>query len=124
MEEPIANSSMLVLPSSTVPAALSRATTVASYGGRQPSRIFEPQVVGTPSVTTTSLSATGTPASGPAAPAGVDSAARGQRGLGVDVQEGAAAAVLGGDPVEVGAGDLDRRRPRRRRAPGELGGVE
>src|SRR5215217_7667400 len=61
VEEPIANSSMLVLPRSTVPAVLSRAATVASYGGRQPSRIFDPLVVGTPSVTTTSFSATGMP---------------------------------------------------------------
>ena len=44
----MANSSMLVLPSMTVPAARSRSTIVASYGGRQPSRIFEPAVVGTP----------------------------------------------------------------------------
>jgi hypothetical protein len=67
---------MLVLPSSTVPAALSRAATVASYGGRQPSRIFEPLVVGTPSVTTTSLSATGTPARPDLSPAASISAAR------------------------------------------------
>src|SRR5689334_24907915 len=77
VEEPIANSSMFVLPSSTVPTALSRAATVASYGGRQPSRIFEPLVVGTPSVTTTSFSATGTPASpAPRSPPASISAAR------------------------------------------------
>ena len=34
VEEPIANSSWLVLPSSGAPAAASRATTVAVYGGR------------------------------------------------------------------------------------------
>ncbi len=34
LEEPIANSSWLVLPSSVVPAAASCLTTVASYGGR------------------------------------------------------------------------------------------
>ena len=33
-EEPIANSSRLVLPSSGAPASASRATTVAVYGGR------------------------------------------------------------------------------------------
>ena len=33
-EEPIANSSWLVLPSSGAPAAASRATTPAVYGGR------------------------------------------------------------------------------------------
>ncbi len=34
VEEPIANSSMFVLPSSTTPAWRSRRVTVASYGGR------------------------------------------------------------------------------------------
>src|SRR6266540_635834 len=67
VDEPIANSSMLVLPRITTPALRSRAVTVASYGGTQPSRIFEPHVVGTPSVVSTSLSANGTPASGDAA---------------------------------------------------------
>ncbi len=65
MEEPIANSSMLVLPRMTTPASLRRVVRVASYGGIQPSRIFEPQVVGTPLVVKTSFSASGTPASGP-----------------------------------------------------------
>ena len=65
VDEPIANSSMLVLPSGTRPAARIRATTVASYGGIQPSRIFDPAVDGMPSVQSTSLIATGTPASGP-----------------------------------------------------------
>ena len=31
-----------------MPASFNFVTTVASYGGRQPSNIFEPQVVGTP----------------------------------------------------------------------------
>src|SRR4051795_3047515 len=66
VDEPIANSSMLVLPRIVMPAARSRAVTVASYGGRQPSRIFEPQVVGMSAVVKTSLSASGTPASGEA----------------------------------------------------------
>src|SRR3954447_6899419 len=65
VEEPIANSSRFVLPTTTAPAARRRSTTVASYGGRQPSRILEPQVVGSPRVHMLSLSATGTPASGP-----------------------------------------------------------
>src|SRR4051794_38976244 len=56
---------MLVLPSITVPAACSRSTIVALYGGRQPSRIFDAAVVGTPLVATMSLTATGTPANGP-----------------------------------------------------------
>ncbi len=54
---------MLVLPSGTRPAARRRATTVASYGGTQPSRIFEPAVEGMSRVQSTSLIATGTPAS-------------------------------------------------------------
>src|SRR6476619_7031692 len=63
--DPIANSSRLVLPMTIAPASRSRVTTVASYGGRQPSRIFDEHVVGTPRVQKLSLSAIGTPASGP-----------------------------------------------------------
>ena len=66
VEEPIANSSMLVLPRIGSPAARTLATTVASYGGTQPSRIREPQVVGSPLVASTSLTAIGTPSSGEA----------------------------------------------------------
>src|SRR5690349_9682055 len=40
VEEPIANSSRLVLPRITSPDSRRRRVTVASYGGRQPSRIF------------------------------------------------------------------------------------
>ena len=59
----MANSSMLVLPSSTAPASRRRLTAVPSYGGVKPSRILDAQVVGTPSVRSTSLSATGMPRS-------------------------------------------------------------
>src|SRR5680860_1499753 len=65
VDDPIANSSMFVLPRITQPASRRRVTTVASYGGTQPSRILDPQVVGIPAVAITSLTATGTPASGP-----------------------------------------------------------
>src|SRR5271166_6917000 len=41
VDDPMANSSMFVLPITTAPAARSRSTTVASYGGRQCSRIFD-----------------------------------------------------------------------------------
>ena len=51
--------------SMTAPGRASRSTTVASYGGFQPSRICDEHVVGTPRVHMLSLSATGTPASGP-----------------------------------------------------------
>src|SRR5262245_56936823 len=54
-DEPIANSSMLDLPSGTTPAAARRRTTVASNGGVQLSRIREPHVVFTPRVDSTSL---------------------------------------------------------------------
>ena len=63
--EPMANSSQLVLPMTMAPAAATFVTTVASYGGFQPSRIFDEQVVGTPRVHMLSFSAIGTPASGP-----------------------------------------------------------
>src|SRR5437764_8687837 len=60
-EEPMANSSWLVLPSSGAPASRRLATTVAVYGGRYPSRIREPAWLGTPSVQNRSLTATATP---------------------------------------------------------------
>src|ERR1700677_2285481 len=56
-EEPIANSSWLVLPSRLAPAACSRATTVAVYGGSYPSKMREPDWLGTPSVQNRSLTA-------------------------------------------------------------------
>src|SRR5262245_46345073 len=65
VDEPIANSSRLVLPIGMPPAARTRSTTVAVYGGSQPSRIFDEHVVETPRVQRLSFSATGTPASGP-----------------------------------------------------------
>src|SRR3954467_9972775 len=79
VDEPIANSSMLVLPRIGRPASRSLRTTVEAYGGTQPSRILDPQVVGRPSVAITSLTAIGTPSSGdsrvPAARRASDSAA-------------------------------------------------
>src|SRR5580704_711341 len=45
LDEPIANSSILVLPSITTPAARRRSTTVASYGETKFSSMREPQVV-------------------------------------------------------------------------------
>src|SRR5437660_484842 len=50
VDEPMANSSKLVLPMTTAPACRRRLTTVASYGGRQPSRILDAHVVGVPRV--------------------------------------------------------------------------
>src|SRR6266852_5515540 len=63
-DEPIANSSQFILPSTTAPAASMRATAVQSYGGMYLSRILEPAVVRTPRVDITSLMPTGTPPSG------------------------------------------------------------
>src|SRR3954471_12444314 len=65
VDEPMANSSRLVLPTTTAPASASRDTIVASYGGRQFSRMREEHVVGTPLVHMLSLRATATPASRP-----------------------------------------------------------
>ncbi len=84
---------------------------MASYGGIQPSRIFEPHVVGSPSVASTSLTAIGTPSSRDEhlalRAALVGGARRGERALGVDVQEGVDLAVDGGDAVEERLRDLD-----------------
>src|SRR5262245_42114492 len=67
LEDPIANSSQFVLPTITAPAASRRRTTVASYGGTNESRIRDDAVVRMPRTQRLSLSATGTPASGPRA---------------------------------------------------------
>src|SRR6476659_9801514 len=64
VDEPIANSSQLVLPTTTAPAACRRSITVASYGGTKVSRMREDAVVQTPRVQMLSLTAMGTPASG------------------------------------------------------------
>src|SRR5688500_9002098 len=68
LDKPMANSSMLVLPSITMPAALSFSTTVASYGDTKLSSMREPQLVLTPRVQKMSLWASGRPVSGPALP--------------------------------------------------------
>src|SRR6478672_5636736 len=62
-DEPIANSSWLVFASSPAPAAVNRDTAVAVYGGSYPSRMREPDWLGTPSVQNRSLTASGRPAS-------------------------------------------------------------
>jgi hypothetical protein len=71
-EDPIANSSQLVLPTRTAPAASSRSHAAQSYGGTKASRIFEPHVVRMPFVASTSFSASGMPAAaGSASPAAI-----------------------------------------------------
>ncbi len=62
------NSGVLVLPSSTAPAASSRSTTGASKSGTQSRCSREPMVVRIPRVATRSLIDSGMPASGPALP--------------------------------------------------------
>ncbi len=64
-DEPIANSSMLSLPSITAPASARRAVTVDSYGGMKPFRIFDAHVVSIPRVQKMSFTPSGTPASTP-----------------------------------------------------------
>src|SRR5262249_48212569 len=64
VDDPMANSSQLVLPTMTAPAASRCATTVASKGGTNFSRILDDAVVRTPRVQRLSFKATGTPASG------------------------------------------------------------
>src|SRR5262245_14528940 len=61
VDEPIANSSMFVLPRKGRPARRHRDATVESKRGMYPARIFEPAVVSTPRVVIRSFSAIGTP---------------------------------------------------------------
>src|SRR3990167_5884210 len=65
VDDPMANSSRFVLPTTTAPAAFKRTTAVPSYGGFHPVRICEAQVVSIPRVTMLSLRAIGIPVSGP-----------------------------------------------------------
>src|SRR6202035_1631442 len=64
-DEPIANSSLLSLPSITAPSRQSCEVTVDSYGGTKLPRIFEQAVVRTSLVANKSLMPSGMPASGP-----------------------------------------------------------
>src|SRR5207237_1062633 len=65
---PSANSWVVVLPIRTVPAAASFSAQAASVSGMLSCRIFEPQVVGMPLVSTMSLRPIGMPCSGPFGP--------------------------------------------------------
>src|SRR2546427_8203518 len=69
VDEPIANSSRLVLPTTTAPASMSRCTAVAVYGERYSASIRLPAVVLPHARHMLSLSAIGTPASGSFSPA-------------------------------------------------------
>ena len=119
--EPIANSSRLVLPiEDRAGGRAAASTTVASYGGCQPSRILDEHVVGMPRVHMLSLSATGTPASGPgsrpAATAASIAVGRGARLVGEHEVEGVDLGLARGDRGEVLARRtstaVDARRPR------------
>src|SRR5690349_355601 len=68
LEEPMANSSQLSLPSITAPAFHRLEPTVDSYVGVKSSRIFEHAVVRTPFVQKRSLLPSGRPSSGRASP--------------------------------------------------------
>src|SRR6516162_6559078 len=65
-DDPIANSSIFVLPMITAPASSSLRTTVDEYGERKFSKILEPAVVISPSTQKMSLTAMGMPANAPA----------------------------------------------------------
>ena len=64
----MANSSMFVLPTVTVPASIRRWMAVAVYGAVKSASIREPQVVRQPSMQNTSLWAIGMPVRGVADP--------------------------------------------------------
>jgi hypothetical protein len=105
----------------------SRAATVASYGGRQPSRIFEPLVVGhalgDDDVLERHRHAGQRAELGSRRAGGVDLGGLRRARPRVDVQVGAEHAVLGGDPVQVGPGHLDGAHLAGGEQAGELGGV-
>ena len=63
------NSGVLVLPRLIVPAASSRSTTSSDTSGTKSAIAAEPNVVRTPAVRLRSLTAVGTPKSGPPSPA-------------------------------------------------------
>src|ERR1700743_1437140 len=67
-DEPIANSSLLSLPSITAPSRQSCEVTVDSYGGTKLPRMFEQAVVRTSLVANRSLIPSGMPLSGPPSP--------------------------------------------------------
>src|ERR1700724_4040649 len=67
-DEPIANSSLLSLPSITAPSRQSCEVMVDSYVGTKLPRIFEHAVVRTSLVANKSLMPSGMPASGPPSP--------------------------------------------------------
>jgi hypothetical protein len=67
-DEPIANSSLLSLPSITAPSRQSCEVTVDSYGGTKLPRIFEHAVVRTSRVANRSLIPSGMPSSGAPSP--------------------------------------------------------
>src|SRR5262249_42086468 len=68
LEEPIANSSQLVLPRSTAPSRHNCDVTVDSYVGTKVSRICEQAVERASAVQNMSFTASGIPSSGPALP--------------------------------------------------------
>src|SRR6266567_7110008 len=70
-DEPIANSSLLSLPSITAPSRQSCDVTVDSYVGTKLPRIFEHAVVRTSLVANRSLIPSGMPASGPPSPVAI-----------------------------------------------------
>src|SRR5213593_176829 len=76
VDDPMANSSQLVFPAISAPAALSFATAVASYGERYPSRMREPHVVVNSNVQMLSFTATGMPYSTPVGRAAASCVAR------------------------------------------------
>ena len=88
------------------PAAVSRSTTVASYGGLQPSRIFDEHVVGTPRVHMLSFERDGDTGerAGSSLASGVDP---GGRGAGLVGQHVVAGVQLGFARVDRGEVVLD-----------------
>ena len=114
-QPPMANSTVLALPMTIIPASTSRRTSVAVVGETRFSQCLLPMVVTRPSMSMMSLSAMGMPCQGPMPWPALNRLVRrlggGPRVLAVDGGEGVQPLVVGVDPVEQGVHELDRAEP-------------
>ncbi len=97
-----------------MPAAIRRSTAVAVWSEIRPTQLFEPAVVCLPSTCSRSLSAIGSPASGPRDDPGpaleVGGIGCGQRVVAVDIDERVQLAIEAIDSREAGLDDFARAR--------------
>src|SRR4051794_8296048 len=111
---PVANWSMFVLPTGTAPASSSRRTAVAERAAGSV-RAGQAAVVGIPATSMLSLTANGSPASGPSS-AGASAATSAAVSTRMNAGWSSSARVAGAGEVVVTAGSSGRARRRTRRA--------